>query len=285
MTRLLGLLAIALVAGAETTVADSGSIGSINKLENVAYGQPAESPKVQLNLADQVYQNETLETEPDSSLQVSFLDGTTVQLEGASQLVLDQYVYDASTSNGTAALNFGAGVFRFVTGTMNHDGINLETSATTIGIRGTNLRIQVGENGSTIVDVIEGAIVVHPKGSNKETMAVKGQRAIVAGPGEDPVVTTIPKEMDQKDRQIKVAKAPRVDPPAPEPEPEPEPDPTHNHSGQGDDSNPGNSNSNNGGLDNPGNGGNKDRQNDHSEGRGHGHGQGHGQGEGHDAGD
>src|SRR5262249_39426132 len=161
----LGLLVIALVAFTGAAVADSGTIGSINKLENVAYGQPVESQKVQLNLADQVYQNETLETEADASLQVSFLDGTTVHIEGASQLVLDQYVYDPSTSGGSAALNFGAGVFRFVTGNMNHDGINLETSATTIGIRGTNLKIQVSSTGATIVDVIEGAILVHPKGS------------------------------------------------------------------------------------------------------------------------
>src|SRR5262249_12019755 len=179
-------------------------------------------------------------------------------------------------------LNFGAGVFRFVTGTMNHDGINLETSATTIGIRGTNLRIQVGANGNTIVDVIEGAIVVHPKGSNKETMAFKGQRAIVAGPGEDPVVTTIPKEIEQKDREVKVAKAPKtVDPPAPEPEPEP--DPAQNHSGQGDDTNPGNSSSNNGGMDNPGRGNKDGAASDRGESNGHG--QGHGQAEGHDAGD
>src|SRR5262249_34019954 len=154
-------------------------------------------------------------------------------------LVLDQYVYDPSTSGGSAALNFGAGVFRFVTGNMNHDGINLETSATTIGIRGTNLKIQVSSTGATIVDVIEGAILVHPKGSNKEAMAYKDQRAIVAAAGEDPIVTTIPRETDQKDRRDVHVATVRADPPAPEPEPEPEPepDPVGNHSGLSDGSN------------------------------------------------
>src|SRR5262252_2425814 len=126
MMRLLGLFAVVVVFGGPAA-AGPESIGAVNKLQNVAYGQPVESPKLKLNLSDQVYQNETLETEPDASLQVGFLDGTSVQLEGASQLVLDQYVYDPATSGGTAALNFGAGVFRFVSGQMNHDGITLET--------------------------------------------------------------------------------------------------------------------------------------------------------------
>ncbi len=267
MRRLLGLLAVGVVAFAGLASADPGSIGAVNKLVNIAYGQPVESPKAQLNLSDQVYQNETLETEPDASLQVAFLDGTTVQLEGGSQLVLDQYVFDPATSGGSAALNFGAGVFRFVTGEMNHDGISLETSATTIGIRGTVLEIRVGTTGSTVVDVIKGAIVVQPKGGGKEVTVEQGQRAIVAAAGEDAIVTAIPTETDDTDQEV-VARV--ASPPAPEPEPEPEPDPepelAHNHSGLSDGSNPGHSGSDNGGTGNPHSGGN-------------GHGQGHGHGE------
>ncbi len=256
MMRLLGLLAVGVVAFAGAASADPESIGAVNKLVNIAYGQPVDSPKLQLNLADQVYQNETLETEPDASLQVAFLDGTTVQLEGGSQLVLDQYVFDPATSGGSAALNFGAGVFRFVTGEMNHDGITLETSATTIGIRGTVLEIQVGTSGSTVVDVIQGAILVQPKGGGKEVTVQKGQRAIVAAAGEDAIVTPIPTEIDDTDQEI-VAKVASPPAPEPKPEPEPEPEPANNHSGQSDGSNPGHSDSDNGGSNNPHNGGNK----------------------------
>jgi hypothetical protein len=259
MMRLLGLLAVGVMAFAGPASADPESIGAVNKLVNIAYGQPAEKQKLQLNLADQVYQNETLETEPDASLQIAFLDGTTVQMEGGSQLVLDQYVFDPATSGGSAALNFGAGVFRFVTGEMNHDGITLETSATTIGIRGTVLEIQVGTSGQTVVDVIQGAIVVHPKGGDKEVTVQKGQRAIVAAAGEDAIVTPIPTELDDTDQEFVATVA---SPPAPEPkpEPEPEPEPVGNHSGLNDGTNPGHSGSNNGGTGNP-----------HSGGNGHGH--------------
>ncbi len=258
MVRLLGLLAVGVVAFAGIASADPGSIGAVNKLVNIAYGQPVESPKAQLNLADQVYQNETLETEPDASLQVAFLDGTTVQLEGGSQLVLDQYVFDPATSGGSAALNFGAGVFRFVTGEMNHDGISLETSATTIGIRGTVLYIRVGTTGATVVDVIEGAIVVHPRHGDKDITVQKGERVTVASAGEAAIVTTIPTDLDDTDQQFVAVKV--ASPPAPKPEPEPAPEPAHNHSGLHDGSNPGHShngkgNSNdNGGTDNRGHG-------------------------------
>jgi hypothetical protein len=263
MMRLLGLLAIGVVAFAGPASADPESIGAVNKLVNIAYGQPVESPKAQLNLSDQVYQNETLETEPDASLQVAFLDGTTVQLEGGSQLVLDQYVFDPATSGGSAALNFGAGVFRFVTGEMNHDGISLETSATTIGIRGTVLEIRVGTTGATVVDVIEGAILVHPKHGDKDVTVQKGQRATVAAAGEDAIVTPIPTDIDDTDQQI-VATVASPPAPDPKPDPQPEPEPVGNHSGLSDGTNPGHSGSNNGGTGNPHGGGNKD---------GHGHGE------------
>lgn len=261
MMRLLGLFAVGVVAFAGSASADPESIGAVNKLVNIAYGQPVESPKTQLNLSDQVYQNETLETESDASLQVGFLDGTTVQLEGGSQLVLDKYVFDPGTSGGSAALNFGAGVFRFVTGEMNHDGITLETSATTIGIRGTVLVIRVGTTGATVVDVVKGAIVVHPKHGDKDVMVAQGQRVTVASAGEDAIVTPIVKDLDDADQEAKVAAPPAAKPkPEPQKEPQPEPEPAHNHSGLQDGSNPGHkhngkdNNNGNGGTDNPGHG-------------------------------
>ena len=195
MMRYFGLFAVVVIAFGAPASAGPESIGAVNKLQNVAYGQQVESQKLKLSLADQVYQNETLETESDASLQVGFLDGTTVQLEGASQLVLDQYVYDPATSSGTAALNFGAGVFRFVSGQMNHDGVTLETGATTIGIRGTALAIRVGTTGATVVDVIKGAIVVHPKNGDKDVMVAQGQRVTVTSAGVDAVVTPIPADL------------------------------------------------------------------------------------------
>src|SRR5262249_51469444 len=90
------------------------------------------------------------------------------------------------------------------------------TSSTTIGIRGTVLYIRVGTTGSTVVDVIEGAIVVHPKHGDKDVMAYKGQRAIVAAAGEDATVTTIPTDIDDTDASFVAAPPP---PPAPHPAP------------------------------------------------------------------
>src|SRR5215470_6954903 len=191
MMRYFGLFAVVVIAFGAPASAGPESIGAVNKLQNVAYGQQAESQKLKLSLADQVYQNETLETESDASLQVGFLDGTTVQLEGGSQLVLDQYVFDPATSNGSAVWNFGAGVFRFVSGEMNHENVTLQTSATTIGIRGTALGIQVGTTGTTVVDVINGAIVVHPKHGDRDVMVGQGQRVTVASSGEDAVIAPI----------------------------------------------------------------------------------------------
>jgi hypothetical protein len=250
------LSAAGILAVASSSVAETGSIGTVDELINIAYRQPVDQPRAQLVLADQLYQNETLETEPDASLQVTFLDGTSLRLEGSSKVVLDQYVYNPASADSAAVMNFGAGVFRFVTGSIQHEDVQLETAAATIGIRGTVLGITVGESGSTTVDVLEGAASAKPRGGGEEVVAKKGQRIYVASANDHAVVSTIPGDIPQTQEQ-EAFNAPEKAPakPEPEPEPEPEPDPTGNRSGQGDGTNPGHSNNNNGGQGNPNNSG------------------------------
>ena len=91
--------AAGILAVASSSVAETGSIGTVDELINIAYRQPVDQPRAQLVLADQLYQNETLETEPDASLQVTFLDGTSLRLEGSSKVVLDQYVYNPASAD------------------------------------------------------------------------------------------------------------------------------------------------------------------------------------------
>jgi hypothetical protein len=246
--------AAGILAVASSSVAETGSIGTVDELINIAYRQPVDQPRAQLVLADQLYQNETLETEPDASLQVTFLDGTSLRLEGSSKVVLDQYVYNPASADSAAVMNFGAGVFRFVTGSIQHEDVQLETAAATIGIRGTVLEITVGESGSTTVDVLEGAASAKPRGGGEEVVAKKGQRIYVASANDHAVVTTVPGDIPQTQDQEalnKPEKAPKeVEPPS-----EPEPEPTDNRSGQGDGTNPGHSNNDNGGGNNPNNSG------------------------------
>ncbi|MGH6933463.1 MAG: FecR family protein [Dongiaceae bacterium] len=249
--RMSVLSAFGLLAVASASFAETGSIGTVDELVNIAYRQPVDQPRTQVHLADELYQNETLETEADASMLVTFLDGTSLRLEGGSSVVLDQYVFDPSTANGTAVMNFGAGVFRFVTGGIDPEDVELETAAATIGVRGTILNIMVSNAGATVVDVIDGAAAVQPRSGGEELLVYKGQRAIVASADDHGVVTKIPGGLPQS-QDAQALKAPEKEAPA-EPEPEPEPEPTDNHSGQGDGSNPGGTGSNNGGQGNPNN--------------------------------
>jgi hypothetical protein len=155
---------------------------------------------------------------------------------------------------------------------MNHENIAIETTGATIGIRGTSPKIVNSASGGTVVDVIDGVIVVQPKSGGSEVAVQKGQRAIVAAIGGPVEVTPIPApEEDPIGHQYTVANKPaaREPEPEPEPEPDPEPAPASNHSGLHDGSNPGighgDDGPDNGGTGNPGGSGD-------SQGGGKGHG-------------
>jgi FecR protein len=256
---------VALLGATSSAFAEMDSIATVQELVNIAYRQPVSQPRIEVKLADELAQNETVETEPDASLLLVFLDGTNLRLEGGSTLVLDTYVFDPATTNGSAVFNLGAGVFRFVTGNMNHENIAIETTGATIGIRGTSPKIVNSASGGTVVDVIDGAIVVQPKSGGSEVTVQKGQRAIVAAIGGPVEVTPIPApEEDPKGHQYTAAHkpaSPETEPapePEPDPEPDPEPEPASNHSGLHDGSNPGighgDDGPDNGGTGNPGGG-------------------------------
>jgi hypothetical protein len=125
----------------------NGALGRLDKNEReLLYTKP-------------VYTNEVVHTGKQSSTALLFLDKTRLQVGANSDVVLDRYVYDPSSSIGNVAVNFSSGIFRFVTGKMkNKDGYDLKTPSGVMAIRGTKLIIYVDEKGNTITYVEVGEI-------------------------------------------------------------------------------------------------------------------------------
>lgn len=87
-------------------------------------------------------------------LAITFDDESIVRLTEHSQLVIDEFVYDANPSNSKMALQFASGTARFITGGLggiDKENIKLSTPTAQIGIRGTDFTVTVDELGRSLI--------------------------------------------------------------------------------------------------------------------------------------
>ena len=153
------LAAISLTVGVPAAMA-AGEIGNVERIRVWAWGTAPKGAKVTLYRTDAVVTDELVETIEDGALHIQFLDDTRLRLGSASQVTLDRFVYDPDTRAGELVLDLGEGVFRFITGKLDKRGIQLRTPVALIGIRGTDLVIRVGADGTTTVYMFRGSCVV-----------------------------------------------------------------------------------------------------------------------------
>lgn len=91
-------------------------------------------------------------------------------------MVLDRFIYDPTTQNGEAAINFTKGAFRFITGNIkSKEAVNLNTPTASMVIRGTHLLIFVLADGTSEINVLEGAIALTPCQSTEAQLVNAGQ--------------------------------------------------------------------------------------------------------------
>lgn len=106
-----------------------------------------------------VYADERVDTEASGQTNLVFLDDTNLYVGEKSSVVLDRFIYDTSSQQGDVAISFTKGAFRFVTGQIkNKDNVTLRTPTASIAIRGTRLLLFVLPDGTSEINVEEGAV-------------------------------------------------------------------------------------------------------------------------------
>jgi hypothetical protein len=130
-------------------------IGAVESLANDAWGTPAGAARVALAEAAAIFRNERLETGDDSAAAVRFVDASKLTLGENANAIVDEYIFAGEASRSTMTLAKGA--FRFISGQMPEKNMKLQTPTVSIGIRGTELKIDVYDDGSTELSTIEGA--------------------------------------------------------------------------------------------------------------------------------
>lgn len=166
------MFALLLAVTGRPAAAQSAIAGDVVALRVWAYGTaPGGASRRDLFMADPVYVRDTLETVTDGALHVELADRSVLRLGSATQMVVDEFVYEDSAGSLAFLASISKGVCRFVTGKAKTKKFRVQTPTASIVARGTIFSVWVDGNGETVVWVQEGEVDV--------TSAVDGGSATV----------------------------------------------------------------------------------------------------------
>lgn len=118
-------------------------IGHVTKLSGSATAV-RNGVSIVLNNGDNVEKGDVVSTGGDSTLGITFIDGTVFGLSSNARMVLNEMVYDPNGSNNSSLLSLVAGTITFVAGeTAKHGDMKIDTPVATMGIRGTAVLSQI----------------------------------------------------------------------------------------------------------------------------------------------
>ncbi|WIW45835.1 VCBS domain-containing protein [Bradyrhizobium sp. 62B] len=131
------------VAQAAPGAAAAQVIGHVTKLSGSATAI-RNGVSVILNNGDNVEKGDVVSTGADSTLGITFIDGTVFGLSSNARMVLNEMVYDPNGSSNSSLLSLVAGTITFVAGeTAKHGDMKIDTPVATMGIRGTAVLTQI----------------------------------------------------------------------------------------------------------------------------------------------
>jgi len=152
--RITGSLALLLASTALSAVPamaqDVGTAAAVNPLSKST--PPGGETRV-LRIGARVVHKERVQTTAEGTVQLLFIDKTTLNIGPNSNLVIDSFVYDSSAGTGKIATSLTKGALRFVGGQLSHQGAaTVSTPVATIGIRGGIATISHGPEGTRIIN-------------------------------------------------------------------------------------------------------------------------------------
>ena len=116
-------------------------------------------------LGQSIAHKERIETTAAGSVQLLFLDKTSMTIGPNSDVSIDEYVYDPQANSGKLAATLAKGAMRFVGGQISHNGeATIKTATAVVGIRGgvsilTNANVYLGY-GWANVDAGGGSVTL-----------------------------------------------------------------------------------------------------------------------------
>src|SRR5882672_1592166 len=131
------------LAQAGTNPAAGQVIGHVTKLQGSATAI-RNGVSIILTNGDNVEKGDVVQSGSDSTLGITFVDGTVFGLSSNARMVLNEMVYDPNGAHNSSLISLVAGTISFVAGqTAKHGDMKIDTPVATMGIRGTAVLVQI----------------------------------------------------------------------------------------------------------------------------------------------
>ena len=133
--------------------AKAQEVGTAAAVNTLSQGTPPGGGVQVLRIGARVLHNERIQTSASGTVQLLFIDKTTLSVGPSSTLVIDKFVYDPATGTGQMVTTLTKGALRFVGGQLSHQGAaTVNTPVATIGIRGGTATIAHGQGGTRLIN-------------------------------------------------------------------------------------------------------------------------------------
>ncbi|MBH43513.1 MAG: hypothetical protein CMP25_01850, partial [Rickettsiales bacterium] len=207
------------------------SIGEVSNLKEIVKALRLDGNFYTLSVGDPVFKGDVIETGPNGSIGLTFLDKTTLSLSEGGKMVLDELVYDPATGAGDFAVDMLEGAFSFVSGEIaetGEDSMTVSTPVATIGIRGTTVAgkaaVEGNENSFTLLQDTSGEVgeILVSNSAGTQTLSQVGATTSVSSFNAQPPPPII---LSAAEIQANYGTALDVLPPTPAIAPQPQPSP------------------------------------------------------------
>ena len=131
------------VSQADGTASAGRVIGHVTKLQGTATAI-RNGVSIILHQGDNVEKGDVVQSGSNSTLGISFIDGTVFGMASNARMVLNEMVYDPNGSNNSSLISLVAGTISFVAGaTAKYGDMKIDTPVATMGIRGTAVLVEI----------------------------------------------------------------------------------------------------------------------------------------------
>jgi hypothetical protein len=105
--------------------------------------------RIVARVGDSLYEKDTIETGPDGSIGITFIDNTVMSSGPDSQIVLEDYKFNSSNFKGSMLADMNRGTVSMISGDIARSSpgaMKVKTPTAILGVRGTRFVIEVKDN-------------------------------------------------------------------------------------------------------------------------------------------
>jgi hypothetical protein len=195
LTRLLTavILGLGMTLSSLTVASEIGA--AVVVVNHVTGAVAPQKTPMELRAGIDVFQDEVVRSSDNSAARVVFQDKTTLEVAPASEVTLDQFVFDPDPALSKVAVSVVSGVARFTTGTLPKDDYKIYTPAGSLSVRGTVLDIHVDAMGGAFIFVEDGIVIFTAGGHSVTINAGQSSFARAGGTPSAPTNTPFPSNL------------------------------------------------------------------------------------------